>query len=901
MGVYKTSGSQILDRDGHVFIPRGVNYGTYLANNMPPQSNAEILKAVDVALAWGMNCVRLVLNGGTRYGWSIANAGYKGLTGVDASFARACEDIDLWRSRGIIAIPECHDFTTTLSTTGGNAVTQTQIDQFWAETVDFWTRIAGKYKNDDGVWFNLYNEPYVEGDVWKTRHQTAVAAIRATGANNIIVVDAPRWGQDYGVTPGSGVAINAWEPNMAPALSAQYGNIVLSHHSYGATITSEATAEAYIAKVQSAGIPLFFGEIGWRRLRTANNATADDLARASSHAVFNVATKMGCGGAWWATQFNDEFSIWYDPISDKNANLVDADTTVFPFTEGGRTFKAWLDEALYSKGLKAPKTTEAVRVGGPIPVPTAPLAIFRAALALRANNRVTWLACGGSNTAGKGVTAAQAWPAKLATAIQKQWPSTTGAEAATIANGGTLGEAGQFQMVNMGRSDTHALNYLVDADLTFIANAKPQIVSHSVGSVEYGSQWTPQLLKAKIQHQMQKIDDALVAAGADVPMHVVIQHPVRGDVNAKTALFQWGSYRRALWDLAESAPRVLFVDLQSEGEALGLGGAISTDPLGLRQANSVDFSAAGHTVLADLIFATLTGQMSALCAPPVQPPGLPQATPLPPSFIDKLGTTNDQLVIPSVGGVQYQLNGTDIAAGTYDSTKAAGSITVIATSKAGYDITPGATSSWSYTYSSGTTLPAEPTSGKITSDSLLVSTADGNVDGRYADLFNGGVQRVWTAVVGSSGRAITRQNKGVELFNATSLGMAVTSPDVKITFTHVGAASDDGKVVLRGPMDSATGPQIRAAIRAGSTKFQAAQIAAAGGSEVVLGTGIAFTPGTDVLSAAIKGNQLTVKNETTGVSETVTATANATASQAGLRVGAYSQITIKNVVIEIPA
>ena len=69
--------------------------------------------------------------------------------------------------------------------------------------------------------------------------------------------------------------------------------------------------------------------------------------------------------------------------------------------------------------------------------------------------------------------------------------------------------------------------------------------------------------------------------------------------------------------------------------------------------------------------------------------------------------------------------------------------------------------------------------------------------------------------------------------------------------------------------------------------------------EVSLGSGVAMSSG-DSLSATLKGNQLTVRNETTGESETVTVTANAATSHVGFRVGGYAQLTVKNVTISIP-
>lgn len=896
MANYQVSGSKILGPDGQPFVARGINIGGYLANNLPPASTDQITRMVDVCVQWGINTVRLVQNGGRRYSWSVANQGYKGKTGPEAAAVAMSEYIDAFRARGIVCIPECHDFTTNLSTSQAG-VTQALIDQYWAETVDFWTRIATKYKTDSGVWYNLYNEPYVVGQEWHDRHETAVQAIRAQSPAGIIVLDAPRWGQDLSITTaGTGDTRAAWEPTMAPDLSARYGGIVLAHHSYGALITSTATAEAYIDRVQGAGLPILFGEVGWHRVRGAWNAALYDLAKASSNAVFDVAIKRGVGALWWASAFNDEFSLWYDPDTGTQAEIWDANTTPLPWTEGGAAFKAWLEEFQYRDGRVPAKSTAYTRAGAPVAHPLAPLAIFRAATIVKPSARVTWLACGDSAVAGEGLSdASKAWPHRLSALLQGRYPSTTGSEAPVINASGALGAAGQLQVVQLGRAGKGAYDYLTDSDMTFVATAKPQVVSHMVGAVEYAGQWTPQLLKSRMRGWFAKID---AAAGAVPPVHVVICQPARGDVTAAT--FSWAAYRRAMMDLCESYPRAVFLDLDAEGRAVGLGGRVSSDPFSLRAANLADYTTDGHAWLAELIFSMAHGTHPAFCAPPVEPPAPPLLTPTSPTFRDRLGTASDQLVIPSQVGVKYQLAGVDITAGTYDNTKASGTVTVTAIARPGYTLTPAAPAAWTWTYSTDNTLPPEPTSGTITSDSMLVTTADAGVTGAQTDNYNGGVPRIWLTDIASGGRVVSRQNKGYELFNSSHLYVATSSPDMKVSFTQSGVSTEDGKVVLRGPVNSTSGAQIRAAVRVATGKMQAAQVTAANGSEVSLGSGVAMSAG-DSLSATLKGNQLTVRNETTGESETVTVTANAAPSHVGFRVGGYAQLTVKNVTIAIPA
>ena len=87
-------------------------------------------------------------------------------------------------------------------------------------SLEFWVDVAEKYKNHPAVLFNLYNEPHsITWDVWRNGgditevvdqdkpgektltyrtpgHQKILEAIRATGANNIIIAGGLDWAYD---------------------------------------------------------------------------------------------------------------------------------------------------------------------------------------------------------------------------------------------------------------------------------------------------------------------------------------------------------------------------------------------------------------------------------------------------------------------------------------------------------------------------------------------------------------------------------------------------------------------------------------------------------------------------------------------------------------------------------
>jgi aryl-phospho-beta-D-glucosidase BglC (GH1 family) len=63
-----------------------------------------------------------------------------------------------------------------------------------SDFADFWSRVATIFKSNDHVFFNLMNEPNsVPEDQLVTSENAAIAAIRATGATNLILVPGNRY------------------------------------------------------------------------------------------------------------------------------------------------------------------------------------------------------------------------------------------------------------------------------------------------------------------------------------------------------------------------------------------------------------------------------------------------------------------------------------------------------------------------------------------------------------------------------------------------------------------------------------------------------------------------------------------------------------------------------------
>lgn len=110
-----------------------------------------------------------------------------------------------------------------------NKVITPDLDDAFA---DFWTKTAKLFKNNPLVIFELTNEPHDLGSAevtwgWTATVNKAIAAIRATGATNLILIPGTRWSGAWSWTLGSA-------PTNADLFAR--GRIVDSANNYAFTI-----------------------------------------------------------------------------------------------------------------------------------------------------------------------------------------------------------------------------------------------------------------------------------------------------------------------------------------------------------------------------------------------------------------------------------------------------------------------------------------------------------------------------------------------------------------------------------------------------------------------------------------------------------------------------------------
>lgn len=95
---------------------------------------------------------------------------------------------------------------------------------------EFWSKLASEFKDNPLVIFGLMNEPYgMETELWLSGANAAIAAIRKTGAKNLILVPgnsftgAHSWSGDWYGTPNAVVMSNINDP---------YDNYAYEVHQY---------------------------------------------------------------------------------------------------------------------------------------------------------------------------------------------------------------------------------------------------------------------------------------------------------------------------------------------------------------------------------------------------------------------------------------------------------------------------------------------------------------------------------------------------------------------------------------------------------------------------------------------------------------------------------------------
>jgi endoglucanase len=207
-GGYYVNGNTICTGDGRPHLLHGVD-----RPSLEWSSTGQNLSAADFQMmgSWNANVVRIALN---QDFWIAESPQF------DSFYAATVDTAVTWAEQaGMDVILDLHwsDRGVLGSCVSTPTVTCQQLMPD-TNSLTFWSQVAARYKNDGRVMFELYNEPHdVSADVWKSGGDTGAGwsavgmqqlydAVRATGAENLVLIGGLNWAYDLSMVPTERIA-----------------------------------------------------------------------------------------------------------------------------------------------------------------------------------------------------------------------------------------------------------------------------------------------------------------------------------------------------------------------------------------------------------------------------------------------------------------------------------------------------------------------------------------------------------------------------------------------------------------------------------------------------------------------------------------------------------------------
>lgn len=292
--------------------------GTYMVDYVSPTT-----VEVDYFMSKGMNIFRL------PFTWERLqptqngsfNAVYQG---------RITDFVNYATGKGAKVVIDPHNYARYYDVVIGEGVPTSSF-------VDFWIKLANLFKSNSNVMFGLMNEPNSMGtETWFASVNPTIAAIRATGATNLILVPGNAW-----------TGAHSWADNWYGTPNGQVlgGNIVDSGNNFAievhqyfdsnfgglgpdcvsGTIGSQKLT-GFTNWLRARGYKGFVGEFAGGPNPVCNACVVDFLTFMETNSDVYIGWTWWAGGPWWGN-----YAFGLDPKSGVDAPQM---ALIMPFLRG---------------------------------------------------------------------------------------------------------------------------------------------------------------------------------------------------------------------------------------------------------------------------------------------------------------------------------------------------------------------------------------------------------------------------------------------------------------------------------------------------------------------------------------------------------------------------------------
>jgi endoglucanase len=289
-------------------ILRGVNLAgaEFAENAMPGTFNADYTYPthgeVDHFVGMGMNVFRLPFRWERLQRQTFADFNA-------AEQARLDDLVAYATGKGAYVLLDPHNYARYFGAVLGGGVSTSAF-------ADFWRRLAERYKGNDRIIYGIMNEPHsMSTDVWVDAANAAIAAIRATGATQLIMVPgnawtgAHSWMESWYGTSNSRAMLDIVDPlnnfviEVHQYLDASSGGVDMGGCS-SSTIGSQRLA-AFTAWLADNDLRAFLGEFGAGTNATCLAAIDDMVGYLEARPEQWIGWAYWAAGPWWGSSIGN--------------------------------------------------------------------------------------------------------------------------------------------------------------------------------------------------------------------------------------------------------------------------------------------------------------------------------------------------------------------------------------------------------------------------------------------------------------------------------------------------------------------------------------------------------------------------------------------------------------------